>query len=301
MSRTRRSPIFRFVVRPLVIAYLTFTALLYFIQGRLLYPAPDRFPHTTPAAEGLAFEDLQIRVQGSDHLHAWWIPAADPSEQVVLVFHGNGYVIEDMVNNEIASLRGSGANLLLTDYRGYGLSSRVSPDESTINQDADAALSYLLKDRKVPAAHIIVLGRSIGSGPATELARKNPGLGGLILETPFSRIDDAARGDWFYRLFPVSLILRSHFDNLGKIAAVHSPVLVIVGTDDQLTPRWMAESIIAQAHDPKQLCLVQGAGHNDLVSTGGQALSDMLRKFVQSIGTGSLPPAPGVTAPSSGP
>src|ERR1700733_14460784 len=171
------------------------------MQGRILFPAPKFFEKTTPAISGLPFEDLQIPVNARDHLHAWWIPSAMPSAKVLLVFHGNGYVLDDMARDEAAGLHKLGANLLLVDYRGYGSSSPIVPDESTVDEDAEAALNYLRRERGIPLDQVFVLGRSIGSGPATYLAARYPGLGGLILASPFTSIDDAARAIWFLRIF----------------------------------------------------------------------------------------------------
>jgi pimeloyl-ACP methyl ester carboxylesterase len=265
----------------LAIAYLTIGAFLYFRQSRLLFPAPETFERKTPADSGVRFEDLRIAMKAGNHLHAWWIPAVAPTGKVMLVFHGNGYVLEDMVGDELARLRQVGANLMLIDYRGYGSSTPLSPNEKTIDEDAAAALDYLLRDRMIPSGKVFVLGRSIGSGPATHLARSNQRLGGLILESPFSSIDDATAGFWYCRIYPVALILRTHFDNLTKIKSVKAPVLIISGTADTLTPTWTADKLFAQAHQPKQIYMVPGAGHDDLPIVGGVALEQELQRFVQ--------------------
>jgi len=270
---------FRLVLYP-AIAYLTMGAFFYFQQGKLLFPAPKTFEKRTPADIGIRFDDLRLPVNGADYLHAWWIPAAAPSDKVVLVFHGNGYVLEDMVEQEAGSLHEIGTNLLLVDYRGYGSSSPASPNEATVDEDAVASMDYLQRDRKIPVGNIFVLGRSIGSGPATYLAARNLGLAGLILESPFSSIDDAAAGFWYFRIYP-GLILRTHFDNQSKVSSVKAPLLIVSGTADTLTPTWMADKIFARANQPKQLYLVPGAGHNDLLSVGGSGLSEELRKFVR--------------------
>jgi fermentation-respiration switch protein FrsA (DUF1100 family) len=266
-----RSTVVRLTVY-LAIAYLTVGAYFYFQQAKLLFPAPKTFEKKAPADSGLQFEDLRISVKGRDYLHAWWIPAAKPSGKVILVFHGNGYVREDMVGDETSNLNEIGANLMLIDYRGYGSSTPISPNETTVDEDAEASLHYLLRDRMIPVGNVIALGRSIGSGPATYLALNNRGLGGLILESPFSSIDDAAAEVWYFRIYPLALILRTHFDNLAKIGSVRAPLLIVSGTADMLTPPWMADKIFAQARQPKQLYLVPGAGHNDLPTTGGNAL-----------------------------
>jgi pimeloyl-ACP methyl ester carboxylesterase len=118
------------------------------------------------------------------------------------------------------------------DYRGYGSSTPIGPDEKSIDEDAVVALDYLLRGRMISPGNVFVLGRSIGSGPAAELALNNPALGGLILESPFSSVDDAAYQFWYFRIYPVGLILRTHLDNLTKIHSVKVPLLIIAGTAD---------------------------------------------------------------------
>jgi uncharacterized protein len=103
----------------------------------------------------------------------------------------------------------------------------------------------------------------------------------LILESPFSSIEDAAKEVWPGRIYPVRLLLRTHFDNLSRIGRVRAPVLIVAGTAETLTPAWMAARLYERAIEPKELYLVRGAEHNDLVDVGGEALREALRKFVQ--------------------
>ncbi|HLK69555.1 MAG TPA: alpha/beta hydrolase [Bryobacteraceae bacterium] len=264
-----------------IIAYLTGGVMFWLKQDRLLFPGPEVAEQSTPAELGLHFEDLRIPVNAHDALHAWWIPASASTEKVILAFHGNAETLETMVSYAIPELRELGTNLLLIDYRGYGSSSPVTPNEKSVLEDASAAFRYLLQARKTPPAAIFLLGRSIGSGPATYLASSNPGVGGLILESPFSSIDDAASGFWYFRMYPSRLILRTHFDNLTRIRSAEAPVLIIAGTADTLTPSWMAERLFAQARQPKQLYLVPNAGHNDLLTVGGRALTAALQRMVR--------------------
>jgi len=258
----------------LITAYVTVGAFFYFQQSKLLFPAPKTWPNTTPADVGLAFEDLHI--QG---VHAWWIPHSGDAKTAI-VFHGNGYVIEDMVGSELTLLRALGLNLLLVDYRGYGTSAAVTPNEATILADAEAALEYVLKTRSIAPGDVFVLGRSIGSGPAVYLASKNPGLAGLILESPFRSIDDAAGVISYLKIYPVGLMLRTHFDNYSRIGSVKSPVFIAVGSEDELTPPWMAQKLFARANEPKKLLVIPRAGHNDLTETGGVELRESLLSYL---------------------
>ena len=220
--------------------WLALAVTPYFRQGSLLFPSPKTWQKASPADAGLSFENLLIPVTPATHIHGWWIPGS--SGQTLCVFHGNGYVLDEMVPTELSQLHATGANLLIIDYRGYGTSSPISPSESTLNEDALAALSYLERGRHIPEEAIFAFGRSIGSGPATALATHSE-IAGLILESPFTNVREAAAAVWFTRLVPVGLILKSNFDNQAKIASVRAPILVISGTEDTLTPPWMARSL----------------------------------------------------------
>jgi fermentation-respiration switch protein FrsA (DUF1100 family) len=268
------------LVAYLATIYLTVGAFFYFEQSKLLFPAPKDYPNSSPRDAHLPFDDLQIAVGSGGHMHAWWIPHADAGDRTLLVFHGNGYVLEDMVADEIPQLHVLGANLLLVDYRGYGSSSALHPDENSVCEDARAALGFLLHDRRIPPREVFVLGRSIGSGPAVYLAQLNSALGGLILESPFSSVDDAASQILYLRLWPVPLMLRTHFDNYSRISAVRVPLFIAVGSGDTLTPSSMAQRIFARANEPKRILIVPGAGHNDLPETGGKSLELALRAYL---------------------
>jgi fermentation-respiration switch protein FrsA (DUF1100 family) len=269
----------------LIVAYVGFGALFYFRQDQMTFPAPSQYTNATPADVGIAFEDLHIPVAGSGQVHAWWIPSARPSDKVLLMFHGNGYVLSQTVSaaGELMPLHRLGPNLLLVDYRGYGSSSPGTPNETRVYEDAHAALGYLLSQRRVPIHNVIFMGRSIGTGPATQLAVEHPDAGGLILESAFTSVPEAAKAIWYLRAFPLSLVVHNRFDNLSKIGSVRIPVFITVGTEDTLTAPGMANALFQRANQPKQLYLVPGADHNGFVAAGGQALESQISAFIESV------------------
>jgi fermentation-respiration switch protein FrsA (DUF1100 family) len=269
----------------LILTYVGLGALFYFRQDQMTFPAPSQYANATPAEVGIAFEDLHIPVAESEQMHAWWIPATQPSEKVLLMFHGNGYVLEQAAGaaGEVIPLHHLDANLLLVDYRGYGLSSPGTPNETRVYEDAHAALGYLLKQRQVRIHNVIFMGRSIGTGPATQLALEHPDAGGLILESAFTSVPDAAKAIWYLRAFPLFLFIHNRFDNLSKIDSVRVPVFITVGTEDTLTPPEMANALFQHANQPKQLYLVPGADHNGIVRVGGRALENQINAFINSV------------------
>lgn len=266
-------------------ALVLYAALFIYIdlnQDELTFPAPHSFPRTTPASAGIPFEDLHIPVTSDEQIHAWYIPATQPSPKVILFFHGNGYTIEGAIPGEVAALRQTGANLLMADYRGYGSSSPGQANGVRACQDARAALRYLTEIRHVPAGNVIIVGRSIGTGIAAQIAFDNPHLAGLVLLSPFTDLNAAARqADPVMRFIPLELMgQRNTLDILGKIGSIHMPLLLVVGSDDDLTPPWMANTLLARANSPKDLYIVPSGGHNDLWDSGGQALQSKLKSFV---------------------
>jgi pimeloyl-ACP methyl ester carboxylesterase len=267
------------------LTYVGLGAFFYFQQDQMTFPAPSQYANATPADVGIAFEDLHIPVAGSEQVHAWWIPASQPSDKVLLVFHGNGYVLEQTAGpgGELLPLHRLGLNLLLVDYRGYGSSSPGTPNETRVYEDARAGLGYLLTQRQVRIHNVIFVGRSIGTGPATQLALEHPDAGGLMLVSAFTSVPDAAKAIWYLRAFPLSLFIHNRFDNLSKIGSVRVPVFLTVGTNDTLTPPEMTIALFQHVNQAKRLYLVPGADHNGIVTEGGQALEYQMTGFLNRI------------------
>jgi pimeloyl-ACP methyl ester carboxylesterase len=267
-------------------------ALHYYLEPKLIFPAPTNYAQRTPADLNLPFEDLHVPVDGSTQIHAWWIPAEKRSTKVILYFHGNGEVLETEVRNATAEapiLRQTGANLLLVDYRGYGASSAVQATGPRTAVDARAAMRYLIEQRHFLPSDIYIAGWSIGSGVATQLAVESPHSAGLILLSPISSTYDVANQDTLYRtlLRPSQWIDNANnFENKNKIASVHIPVLIVSGIIDTIASPWMPRLLYDRANQPKALHMLDGVEHNDLWDKGDGTLVSYIRNFV-SEGSGA--------------
>lgn len=104
------------------------------------------------------------------------------------MFHGNagniGYrlPIAKVLVNELR------CNVLMLQYRGYGLSSG-NPSEKGINIDAQAALDYIRDRRELRGTRLVLYGQSLGGAVCVNLAAKNKRRGdiaGVILENTFT-------------------------------------------------------------------------------------------------------------------
>lgn len=127
---------------------------------------PQRQLPFTPERAGLAYRDVQLTAADGTRLHAWWLPAK-PGVAVkgtVLHLHGNG-------GNLATHLGGSywlpeqGYQVLMLDYRGYGLS-EGAPKLPDVYQDVDAAFAWLATAPEVQGKPLVLLGQSLGGAIA---------------------------------------------------------------------------------------------------------------------------------------
>jgi len=174
------------------------------------------------------------------------------SNTLVLLFHGN---FEDLGQLDIVSkgIMKLGFSVLSIDYRGYGLS-EGKPNERNCYADARLlvqkaqALGYRSSD-------IILWGRSIGSGPATQLATEINARA-LVLESPFITA--------FRTTTHIPLLPFDRFNNLSKMTKVTSPLLIIHGKRDRIIPAWHSSKLIEKHGGLNTLCLIDDADHNNL-------------------------------------
>jgi uncharacterized protein len=252
----------------LLALYITVCAFLFFFQRWLIF-SPSTFEiEITPATYNLKYEEVWIPVVNSDRqierIHGWWLPSSQ-SDVVFLHFHGAGANIG--FNAKFArELQKTGASVLLIDYRGYGKSEGIHPSEIQVYADAEAAWNYLTKTKRIPSKQILIFGHSLGGAIAIDLAAKHPEAGGLIVESSFSTLKDliSQKGLW---IFPLDLLQNQDFRSLDKVPLLKIPVLFLHGTADQQIPHAMSQLLYNAAPEPKQLIMLSGVGHDDLINS----------------------------------
>jgi uncharacterized protein len=211
-------------------------------------------------------DQRQIKIPVGDNgdlLSAWWMPAPTADAPALLYLHGARWNLTGS-SSRIARYRQLGFSVLAIDYRGFGKSSGDVPSEEMAYEDGRAAWQRLLT--LAPGARHYVYGHSLGGAIAIDVARNNPQVDGLILESTFTSIRDMAR-QYAWGWLPVDLVLTQHFDSLEKIAEVRAPTLFVHGKEDRLVPSSMSEQLFAASRAAKRLVLVDGAGHSNIAWT----------------------------------
>ena len=144
-------------------------------------------------------------------------------------------------------------------------------------------MGLLDKDRKIDARKVIIYGHSLGGAVAIEIAKRHPDAAALITESTFTSIRSMADLEPKFAVFPLSYILNQKMDSLAKIKTIHMPTLIIHGTADSVVPSAMAEQLYAAAAGPKQLYLVEGAGHENCAAVAGANYQLRVLQFLRSV------------------
>jgi fermentation-respiration switch protein FrsA (DUF1100 family) len=238
-----------FVVFALLVLRLFARSVIY-PRPRVPFPSESQLASRSENARLVAYETA-----GGISSKGIVVRARSGADARVLYFHGNA---ESAVQNLplAEELARHGIDTFLAEYRGYsGLPGR--PTETGLYQDAEAALRAFGEGPDLPG--LVVVGRSLGSGVAVEIAsRRPPRL--LILISPYTSLVDMGRS-LVGGLAPV--LVPDRFDNLSKIAALKCPIVIIHGTRDEVVPFEMGRRLAAAGQNVRFIPL-EGRTHNDL-------------------------------------
>ena len=243
-----------FVVTPLVALTLGL-ALLTSCQTDLIFPAGGTV-WRDPGDMGWPFEEVWLKPAPGERTHAWWMPLED-MRGAVLFSHGNAGTIADRLDFA-AILREQRVGVFFYDYGGYGNSSG-RPSEERCYQDIRAAWQWLTEEEGIDPGRIVLMGRSLGGGPAIHLAAEVEPAG-VIAESSFTSIPDVAAETFFF--LPVRRLVRHHMDNASKIGGIDAPVLILHSPGDTTIRFRHGEALYEAATAPKRFHEMRG-GHND--------------------------------------
>ncbi len=231
------------------------------ILGRLFHPRPEwPTPELEPAGRNLLIPTAEGPALGA-RFHV-----ASSSGPSILFFHGNGEIVADYDDLGRICNR-MGVNFLAVDYRGYGRSTG-SPTVAAMMRDCHTALAFAetwLRDNGCKGP-LLVMGRSLGSASAIELAAMHPdALRGLVVESGFAMLTPVLA-----RLgvdtTGLGLPEDAGPDNAGAMRLVGAPTLVIHAEQDEIIPFAHGRALFEACAAPRKRFLpVPGAGHNDIM------------------------------------
>lgn len=257
----------------------------------VLWGEGSRLTAPTNHAIAPAPADLHAEPLVFNKIHGWFIPATKARACVLLV-HGIRADRTRMVQRA-RFLKASGFSTLLIDLQAHG----ETPGQQLTfgyreSENVKDAVGYLRQTRD--CKKVAIIGTSLG-GAASLLGPAPAQADAFILESVYTTIEEAATNrlamrygqlaPWLAPLLTQQIPLRLHaplsalrpIDAIGKI---HAPVFVIGGSADQRTKLTETEHLFNRASNPKQLWIVQGAGHVDFHQFAGAGYEQKVLAFL---------------------
>jgi len=241
----------------ILLAYLIISVVAYFVQERFIFKpeklSPDfEFRYEAPFREISFKPEENVLISG---LHFY----TEKPHGLIIYFHGNTRSVKGWGKYARDFYR-FGYDVVLVDYRGFGKSTGKRSEAALLS---DMQYVYRSLCLQYPEDHIIVYGRSMGSGFACKLAADNhPRY--LILDAPYYSFRKVA--ERFLPFLPMKLVLRYHLRTDLWIQNVKCHTYILHGTRDWLIPLRHSENL--QLLHPRRVTLIRikGGGHNNLPS-----------------------------------
>ena len=232
----------QFILTIFVIYFLVLV-FLYFYQRNLLYhPNENNY-----SGDKISVDIEKVKIQTADNIEllGWYHKKNLKDYKTLVYFHGNAGSLENRIH-KLNHFQDMNINFLIIAWRGFN-GNKGKPSERGLYVDGKSAIDWL-KKKGVDEKNLILYGESLGTGVATHLAQ-NKNYAGVILETPFTSMVDAAKN--FYPYIPINLLLKDKFENFKKVKNINTPILVMHGEVDQIVPFSMGKKIYEIANNPK--------------------------------------------------
>jgi fermentation-respiration switch protein FrsA (DUF1100 family) len=213
-------------------------------RSQIYFPTP---PSETAHAQASWIDSASERIQ------VWVV--ARPGPAALLYFGGNAEDVAGTVDSLVAAI--PDRSLYLVNYRGYG-GSTGRPTEAGLRQDAIA----IYDDVRRRHTDVAVMGRSLGSGVAVQLASVRP-VERLVLVTAFDSLANVAAAHFAW--LPVRTLLKDRYESVARAPDVSARVLMVVAERDEIVPRARSNALVS-AFRPGQaeVVVAPDVGHNTL-------------------------------------
>jgi fermentation-respiration switch protein FrsA (DUF1100 family) len=251
-------------------------------------------PKRTPAAFGLAFEDVRFRTADGLELAGWLVPHARARGNLIFC-HGHGRN-RGHVAGFLEMFHDLGLNVLAFDFRGHGDSpGHTSTFGLREVQDLRAAEAYLRG--RFPGRPLLLVGVSLGAAVSLQALPELPGVRGVWSEGAFARFGDVVEGHAVFRWLPdvlrrplVGLYYRLGWLECGlwgpdvspvdRLRDVRVPIFFCHGQQDGLVPLEEGRLLHDRYAGPGECWWVAGASHYDVRQRNRDEYLRRLRTFL---------------------
>jgi len=256
----------------IIVVYISVLVLLFIFQRNLMYH-PNENNYFGDKLE-VNIEKVNIKTSDNINLLGWFHKKDLNKFKTIVYFHGNAGTLENRIH-KLNQFKHMEVNFLIIAWRGFS-GNEGKPSENGLYIDGLSAINWII-DQGVKEEDIILYGESLGTGIATELAQ-NKNFAGVILETPFTSMINAAKE--FYPYIPVNFLLKDRYENYKKIKNINSPILILHGEQDKIVPFKMGKKMYQLANEPKYFYFTK---HDDHMMIYDDQLLSVLKDFIQGL------------------
>lgn len=287
----------------LVVSFMVGVSLLLLVIGPVLLLQPrrrtvewyrERTSVLHPRHLHLPYEDLALKTKEGFDLRGWIIPADPRARGTIIILHG---VSESKIAGlpVAKELHARGYNVVLYDSRCHGESGgRYCTYGYHEKFDAQRVIDRIVEKKNFHVGKIGLFGWSMGAAVALQVAAIDARIAAVVAESGFASLrtvfDDYQKRmiklPWHYLRNIVikrsEYLARFKANDVAPVEAVRHisvPVFLLHGTEDNLIKYNYSEKVYNAANEPKELWLVPGARHHDMMEVGGEEYTRRITEF----------------------
>ncbi len=244
------------------------------LYGEVMNPI---FPGASRPAETPRFGEPRIAKTSTGQSMYMIVDRIHPTETangVVIYFHGNGEVVEDLAY-ALPFFRKAKLHTLFVEYPGFG-NAPGSPSQATCYQTALEAYDWAKKE--FPKLPLIGAGWSLGSSVAAYVASERE-ISHLLMLSAMTSMKEVIK-----RLMPFvpDLLLKGNeFETTRFLSKIKEPVTLIHGEADDLVPFSMGKELASLLGDRARLIPIRGTSHNDLFFRAEREIEAEILRIVE--------------------
>lgn len=217
------------------------TAAIAASQRRLVFNPTIKREVDSPRSSGHRTRAIVLRAADGTKLAGWLMtPQVVGPHPAVVYFGGRSEEVSWVVRD--AGKLFPGMAVLAMNYRGYG-NSHGEPGEAHMVEDGRLLFDWLSERAHVDPAKVAVVGRSLGSGVAVQVALERA-VHSLVLITPYDSILAIAKRK--FRAVPVEYVLQHRFESVKYAPSLKAPTYVLRAQSDDVVPHSHTDLLVAQ-------------------------------------------------------
>ncbi|MDH4473201.1 MAG: alpha/beta fold hydrolase [Fluviicola sp.] len=249
----------RFFLRFSLVIFILYASgclLVYFNQEKLLFH-PEKLAKTHSFSFETAFREFDLTTPDGESLNGLLFSGDSSHRRLIFYLHGNTGSLQDQ-EGPSAFYTSLGYDICCFDYRGFGKSSGSNTNQDQLVDDVRLVYKHLKKQYK--ESEIVIIGYSLGTGPATILASENNPKQ-LILLAPYYSVKELAAER---HLYIPSFLVAYPFETFRYIQQVKCPISIFHGKQDKAIPFSSSKRLAGLLKKDDLFVPLENCDHNEI-------------------------------------